>query len=159
MSLAADILQLLSAAAAIVLSYMHHHRSIRPSTLLSLYLPAMSLVGIARSRTLWLVPGARSESITFVFVLAFTIMSFAIESSGKERLLTKSANKPRIPEAYSGFWKLVGYLWLRRTFLDGYSKVISVQDLPELDPGLASDVVHQELADTWAKCKLNTGIH
>jgi len=86
-------------------------------------------------------------------------MSFAIESSGKERLLTKSANKPRIPEAYSGFWKLVGYLWLRRTFLDGYSKVISVQDLPELDPGLASDVVHQELADAWAKCKLNTGIH
>ncbi|SPO04398.1 related to ABC multidrug transporter [Cephalotrichum gorgonifer] len=148
-SLPGDILQLVSFAAATVFSYMHHYRSIRPSTLLSLYLPTLILLDVARLRTLWLIPTAQQESIVFTLVLGGTLFSFILESSGKERILVTKEGAPKTPEAYSGFWRLMSYSWLKGTFLDGYLRIMTVMDLPEVDSDLSRAAVHEELAITW----------
>lgn len=150
-SLAADILQILSVASALVLSYMNHCRSIRPSTLLVLFLSARALVDVVRVRTLWLIPQARNTSIVLTLSLIFTLIALVSESVEKDTILIESTKKPATPEPFSGFWKQASFAWLAMTFRRGYTQVLSVDDLPDLDPKLDSGIIGQELVKTWAK--------
>lgn len=150
-SLPADVLELVAIASAAVLSYLHHCRSIRPSTLLVLFLSARSLLGLARVRTLWLIPTATNAAIPFTLGFGFTLLSMVIESTGKGSSLTANTAKPGTPEPLSGFWKRASFAWLAGTFRQGYTKVLSVHDLPELDSQLDSQVVAQKLHHSWAQ--------
>ncbi|KAL3480358.1 hypothetical protein BJX99DRAFT_254660 [Aspergillus californicus] len=144
-----DVLELVAIAGAVALSYIHHSRSIRPSTLLVCFLSARSLLGIARVRTLWLMPNATRAANPFVFSFALNLSSTVLESLSKESNLVEVTEKPATPEPFSGFWKRATLAWLAGTFRQGYSKVISVRDLPELDPKLDSEVVARQLRCTW----------
>lgn len=150
-SLAADILEVLALSGAIVLSYIHHCRSIRPSTILTLFLSARFLLGIARVRTLWLIPNETSKAGIFTTGFVLTAISLVFESAGKESIVITSTEKPATPEPFSGFWKQASFAWLAGTFRLGYSKVISVDDLPDLDPKLDSEAVGQKLQEVWSK--------
>lgn len=150
-SLAADVLEVVAISSAIVLSYIHHCRSIRPSTLLTLFLSARSLVGIARVRTLWLIPDETTKAIVFTIGFIFTLISLVFESSEKESIVIPETEKPATPEPFSGFWKQASFAWLAGTFRLGYSKVISVDDLPDLDPRLDTEVVAHRLQSVWSK--------
>ncbi|CAI7588489.1 unnamed protein product [Penicillium discolor] len=150
-SLAADVLEVVAISSAIVLSYIHHCRSIRPSTLLTLFLSARSLLGIARVRTLWLTPDETTKAIVFTIGFIFTLISLVFESSEKESIVTPETEKPATPEPFSGFWKQASFAWLARTFRLGYSKVISVDDLPDLDPRLDTEVVAHKVQSVWSK--------
>ncbi|KAJ5450830.1 ABC transporter integral membrane type 1 [Penicillium cf. griseofulvum] len=149
-SLAADVLEVVAISSAIVLSYIHHCRSIRPSTLLTLFLSARSLVGIARVRTLWLIPDETTKAIVFTIGFIFTFISLVFESSEKESIVIPETEKPATPEPFSGFWKQASFAWLAGTFRLGYSKVISVDDLPDLDPRLDTEVVAHKLQSVWS---------
>ncbi|KAJ5138787.1 uncharacterized protein N7515_003635 [Penicillium bovifimosum] len=148
-SLAADALEVVAIASATVLSYMHHCHSIRPSTLLALYLSARLLFAIARVRTLWLIGSATNEAIVLTLGLVFTSSSMMLESLGKESSVISTALKPATPEPFSGFWKQASFAWLAGTFHQGYSRVFSVHDLPGLDPQLSSRNVEQKLQAAW----------
>ncbi|KAJ5705884.1 hypothetical protein N7536_001573 [Penicillium majusculum] len=150
-SLAADVLEVVAISSAIVLSYIHHCRSIRPSTLLTLFLSARSLVGIARVRTLWPIPDETTKAIVFTIGFIFTLISLVFESSEKESIVIPETEKPATPEPFSGFWKQASFAWLAGTFRLGYSKVISVDDLPDLDPRLDTEVVAHRLQSVWSK--------
>ncbi|KAJ5492160.1 hypothetical protein N7453_010257 [Penicillium expansum] len=141
-SLAADVLEVVAISSAIVLS---------PSTLLTLFLSARSLVGIARVRTLWLIPDETSKAVVFTIGFVLTLISLVFESSEKESIVTPETEKPATPEPFSGFWKQASFAWLAGTFRLGYSKVISVDDLPDLDPRLDTETVRNELQSVWSK--------
>ncbi|KAL2867379.1 P-loop containing nucleoside triphosphate hydrolase protein [Aspergillus lucknowensis] len=158
-SLAADVLEVVAVAGAGGLSYMHHCHSIRPSTLLALFLSARSLLTIARVRTLWLIGRATSEAIFLTLGLVFTICSLVLESLGKEAALISTALKPATPEPFSGFWKQASFAWLAGTFHRGYSKVFSVADLPGLDPQLSSRDVGEKLQEAWARKENKSAKH
>ncbi|KAJ5714937.1 ABC transporter integral membrane type 1 [Penicillium malachiteum] len=134
-SLPSDVVELIAISNAILLSYFDHCQSVRPSTFLVLYLSSRSLLGLARIRTLWLIPGARNAAIP------------------KRKILVPNAEKPKTPEPFSGIWKRASFLWLAATFRRGYVKVMSVHDLPELDPKLNSQVVARELQDSWSQVR------
>ncbi|KAK2616711.1 hypothetical protein QQS21_000323 [Conoideocrella luteorostrata] len=150
-SLAADVLQIVSVASALLLSYMNHCRSVRPSTLLILFFSARTLTDVVRVRTLWLIPEARDTSIVLSLSLALVLVALVAESVEKDSILTGSAEKPATPEPFSGFWKQASFVWLTATFRRGYTQVLSVHDLPELDPKLDSEVIGRELQEAWAK--------
>ncbi|KAL4768016.1 P-loop containing nucleoside triphosphate hydrolase protein [Aspergillus nidulans var. acristatus] len=150
-SLAADVLGVVAIAGAGGLSYIHHCHSIRPSTLLALFLSARSLLTIARVRTLWLIGSATNEAIVLTLGLVFTICSVVLESLGKEASVVSTTLKPATPEPFSGFWKQASFAWLAGTFYQGYSNVFSVADLPDLDPQLSSRDVAQKLQEAWAR--------
>ncbi|OQE44692.1 hypothetical protein PENCOP_c002G03156 [Penicillium coprophilum] len=150
-SLAADVLEVVAIPSATVLSYIYHCRSIRPSTLLTLFLSTRFLLGIARVRTLWLIPDETSKAIIFTVGFVFTLFSLVLESSGKESLVIEGTEKPATPEPFSSLWKQASFAWLAGTFRLGYSKVISVDDLPDLDPRLNSEIVGHKLQSVWSK--------
>ncbi|CRG87245.1 Multidrug resistance-associated protein 6 [Talaromyces islandicus] len=150
-SLPADVLDQLALASAAALSYIHHCRSIRPSTLLVIFLSVRSLLGLARVRTLWLIPTASSAAIPFTVGFGCSLLSMMIESSGKESSLAATTAKPATPEPFSGFWTRASFAWLAGTFRQGYVKVLSVHDLPDLEPQLDSQLVAQKLQHSWAQ--------
>ncbi|KAL4786969.1 P-loop containing nucleoside triphosphate hydrolase protein [Aspergillus varians] len=149
-SLPADVLEVVAIASAGLLSYIHHCRSIRPSTLLVLFISARSLLGMARVRTLWLIPTATNAAIPFTVGFAVTLLSMVLESTGKESSFVAAITKPATPEPFSGLWKRASFAWLAGTFRQGYAKVLSVEDLPDLDPQLNSQIVARRLQRTWA---------
>ncbi|TDZ71708.1 ABC transporter atnG [Colletotrichum trifolii] len=154
-SIAADILTPVATLVVLLLSVLSHQRSPRPSTLLSLYLSASIILGIARVRTLWLVsPGGPLPAIAIV-VLALTLAVLVLESiEAKSRLAASDSlpgGKYATPEQSSGFWSRTCFAWLATTFHLGYSKVISLGDLPGLDSDMESRVLHGSLAVAWDK--------
>jgi ATP-binding cassette, subfamily C (CFTR/MRP), member 1 len=153
-SIAADTLSLAAAIAAGLLSWFHHRFSVRPSTLLAVFLCVLTLVGIARLRTLWLIPHARGAAVTFSLIFGLTISALLLESQGKIRSLRSPGKyEGSGPEPFSGFWKRVGFIWLVSTLRLGYQKILSVDDLPPLDYRLASDELYHTLEKTWSRCK------
>ncbi|KAJ0162521.1 Canalicular multispecific organic anion transporter 2 [Colletotrichum tanaceti] len=155
-SVAADVLDPVATLAVLLLSILNHQRSPRPSTLLSLYLSASVVLGIARVRTLWLfsVRGPLPAIATVVLVLTLAVL--VLESiEAKKRLAAPDSTPPdgkhATPEQSSGFWSRTCFAWLAATFYSGYSKVISLDDLPGLDSSMESHVLHRSLAVAWDK--------
>lgn len=152
-SLAADTLAIVGIAGVAWLSYIDHQRSLRPSTLLSLYLSVLVVLDIARVRTLWLIGSvANGEAAVMTGTLILTVAALQLESTEKRSSVTEE-KRFCAPEEYSGFWNRTAFAWLVATFRAGYSKVIVLDDLPILDTRLQSHVLRENLVSTWAKCR------
>lgn len=153
-SLATDIIGLVAVIGAGFLSWFQHYRSEQPSTLLAIFLSASFLTGIARVRTLWLMPNAVGPAVVLTLVLVQTLLGLLLESLSKRtklRVPEKFAESG--PEPFTGFWNLVGFTWLLGTLRQGYQRVLSIHDLPALDYRLDSNLIHGSLETTWSKCK------
>ncbi|KAI1339794.1 ABC transporter [Xylariaceae sp. FL0016] len=148
-SIAAEIMLLVAAVAAALLSYLDHQKSLRPSTLLSLYLSSSAIMGIARIRTSWLISASHPVPVLMTAAFILTLSALALESV--ERKGGKNYEKIPAPEQVSGFWKRTSFIWLTATFRIGYAKVISPKDLPGLDTQLESQLLREKLTMTWAK--------
>ena len=151
-SIAGDILSLLATTSAICLSFLSHQRSLRPSTLLSLYLSVTVVLGIARVRTSWLIDSAARESVAFTIIWIFSTIQLLLESIEKKSSLEPNS-KHGAPEQYSGFWNRTFFAWLAATFRAGYSRIITIEDLPPLDAQLKAHRSKQMLVKAWSKCK------
>jgi hypothetical protein len=151
-SLAADALTIVGIGGAAWLSYMDHQRSRRPSTLLSLYFSVILILNIARVRTLWLVRTADAEAATMSVAFLLTAVALLLESNEKRSSMMEE-KRFGAPEEYSGFWTRTSFAWLVATFRAGYSKVIVLDDLPDLDTRLRSNMLRESLVSTWAKCE------
>lgn len=159
----ADILASIATLMACVLSSLSYQRSTRPSTLLNIHLSVSALLGVARTRTLWLLShntGRPHAAVAMTAVLALSVATLILESVEKNQK-TKEVDacdtedhKLAAPEQYSGLWSRTCFVWLVSTLWRGYSKVISLDDLPPLDAGLESDAMLRKLSSTWAKCKI-----
>ena len=150
-SLAADVLAVAGTGGAAWLSYIDHQRSLRSSTLLSLYFAALIFVDISRVRTLWLIGSVNAEAAVMTATLVLTCLALFLESSNKRSSIAEK--RVGAPEEYSGFWPRAVFAWLFTTFRAGYSKVLVQDDLPILDTRLQSHGLHKILLTTWAKCK------
>lgn len=152
MGLVADVLSVVGTAAAAWLSFLDHQRSCRPSTLLSLYLSLLVILDIARVRTLWLMDQESNVPAAMTAVFALTLTTLLAESIEK-RSSVREEKRGGAPEEYSGFWIRTAYAWVVATFRIGYSKIISLDDLPKLDTGLRSELLREKLVMTWDKCE------
>ena len=153
-SIAADILFLAAFAGAIMLSYLDHIRSIRPSTVLAIFLSTMTLLSVARVRTIWLVWSTNSIPmvipVLLSFILILTLVSLLLESLEKRKNIDQT-DPDATPEQFSGFWKRTSFAWLASTFRQGYRRILTVHELPALDPKLDTDVLLQQLESKWSK--------
>jgi ATP-binding cassette subfamily C (CFTR/MRP) protein 1 len=151
-SLTADTLTIVGIGGVGWLSYIGHQRSLRPSTLLSLYLSALVILDIPRVRTLWLIGRVNGEATLMTATLIFTAVALLLESTEKRSSVVEE-KRFGAPEEYSGFWTRTAFAWLTATFRVGYSKILVQDDLPILDTQLQGNLLHQNLVRTWAKCK------
>jgi ATP-binding cassette, subfamily C (CFTR/MRP), member 1 len=155
-SIAADILAINSTLASASLSWLQHHRSEQPSALLAIFFAIISLLNVARARTLWLIPHSTGPAVLQTLILLESAGILLAESFGKKDAL-RFPEKFQFsgPEPFTGFWNLIGFSWLFGTLRRGYHSILSVDDLPNLDYRLDSETLRESLASTWDKCKSN----
>lgn len=153
-SLAADLLLTLSSVAAGVVSYTTHRRSLRPSTLLCLYLSALLLLSVPRVRTFYLFDdGFIKERALIIVSTVLGALLFLAELTERHGPLKSEVKETQAPEEVSSFWNRAAFFWLSATFLKGYSRILGTEDLPALDSTLRSSRVREELLLSWDKCK------
>lgn len=131
------------------LSYAEDRRSTRPSTLLNVYLLFSVLFDVTQDRTLWLtgrtdIAAVMSASIGIKIVMLF------LEARSKISYL-KSPYKDLPPEATSGILNLSFVWWLNGLFATGFQKLLTVDDLSELDCALSSESLGKKMQAIWDK--------
>ncbi|KAI1387586.1 ABC multidrug transporter [Hypoxylon trugodes] len=151
-----SILRLAAALCMVGLSYFDHSRSPRPSVLLSVYLFWTLLFDIAQVRTYWLASTTRPEvaySAIFTAAFAMKVVMLLLEAQPKRKWVDWDS-KDHSPEETSGIYSLGVYSWLNHLFLEGYNKVLGMQDLYPLDQTLAANRVSQRFTKILEQEKL-----
>ncbi|KAJ0160120.1 Metal resistance protein YCF1 [Colletotrichum tanaceti] len=149
-SLAAGVLNLVAVLAATFHSFVEDQRSIRPSDLLVLYFSASTLLSLPRLRTLWLVTSAGAPKALWTVILALTTLVVPLESVGKKKFL-RPPYETLTKEEETGFWGRSFFTWLLPFFRVGYSRIIHIRDIPDVDADLTGEVAGEKLKRAWAQ--------
>ncbi|KAF6825097.1 ABC multidrug transporter [Colletotrichum plurivorum] len=149
-SVPAAVLGVLDALALALLSHAEHVRSVRPSTLMCLYLfPSIGFDAV-QCRTLWLLPASSRGPLPAVSVaaLAVKVVVFLLEAQGKRRYLI-AALRGLSPEATSGIIGRGFFWWLNDLMARGFRATLSPSSLYQIDDGLRSEGLLQGLLRRW----------
>ena len=122
----------------------------RPSLLINLYLALSLPFDVARSRTLWLIPGFRHMAIVQTFSTVLKTMILVLEAIGKKKVLLEEYQELP-PEALSGIYSRSVFWWLTPIFRIGFKKNLELSDLDNLDDSLRSENLYRLFAEAWEK--------
>lgn len=114
--------------------------------LLSGYLFITLLFDIAETRTFWLASATRSEiafTAIFTATMAMKLVLVFLEAQHKTKWVNWDTKEPHSPEETSGIFNIGVYFWLNSLFLNGYRKVLKVQDLYPLDHAMRGEHLHR----------------
>jgi ATP-binding cassette subfamily C (CFTR/MRP) protein 1 len=141
---------LVAGLATIIIVAMEHNRSVRPSSVLQVYLIASIFAGAVQIRTLFLrryVPTiARLQST----VLACQMLLLVIESWPKTRWVMP-AEVSFSPEDFSGILGQSLYLWLNPLFFKGNRHILTIDDLSPISADLQSSHLQKGILKAWNK--------
>ncbi|KZL72491.1 ABC transporter [Colletotrichum tofieldiae] len=143
---ASDAMGFIVGLVMILLSFLEHPRSPRPSMLLGIYLLVTILFDIAQSRTLWLSSGSTNDlqqARISVAAVALKAVILVLESR-KKRLV--DLRKQQCPEATSGIISLSTYFWVNTLFFTGFRKLLTIGDLYALDEPMSAEVLYTKLS-------------
>jgi ATP-binding cassette, subfamily C (CFTR/MRP), member 1 len=132
------------------LSYLEHTRSIRPSTLLELYLIFSLLLSIPQARTLFLRHNGTAIAAVFVACIAAMLIVWIIEARNKTKDL-KEPYREYPPEAIHGVWNRTFFLWLNTLFVKGFGSLLSLNDLWQTPPDMASEKLRDDMQAVWER--------
>ncbi|KAJ5354982.1 uncharacterized protein N7496_012194 [Penicillium cataractarum] len=150
-SLAASLLQLFAVAAAALLSWLEDQRSVRPSDIMVLYFFVATLLALPRARTLWLLsPVVKLQAILWTLVTIATAGVLCIESIHKTQVL-RLAYQQSSKEYTSSFWVRSFFIWVLPLFQSGFSSILALHDMPEVDRTLQGQSAENRLHQAWAK--------
>lgn len=131
---------------------MEDQRSVTPSYLLVIYFSFTSLLSIPRLRSLWLM--APQDGIvvirglwTAVFIV--TVLVLLAQSMNKLKSL-QPAYHALTKEELSGFWGRSFYVYLLPLLKAGNSKILELNDLPELDTELTGSHAGNSLEEKFS---------
>jgi ATP-binding cassette subfamily C (CFTR/MRP) protein 1 len=131
-------------------SYLEHARSVRPSTLITLYLGLSSVFDLARLRTLFFIPGSQAVAKIFLAAYFVKLAIFSLELTEKRSLLLPPWQDAS-PEATSSVYNRGLFIWLNRLFFKGYWALLTVDSLLPLDAALLSASRPTTLLEKWRK--------
>lgn len=150
-TVAANALSFIASIAILLLSWLEHERSLRPSFIIFSYLFLSVLVDVARVRTTWLltddttIPGI----LTFSYVVrVIMVVLESIEKRGSIKFRFKLSY-----EITASTISRATFVWLLPLFKLGYKKTLSLEDLYPLDERLDVDTTYPALSEAWAKGK------
>ncbi|PGH13070.1 hypothetical protein AJ79_03907 [Helicocarpus griseus UAMH5409] len=148
MFLPSSAVKFVSALSMIILSFVDHRKSLRPSVLLTSYLILTMPLDVAQARTLFLSSSDRPELIyssIFSATLGLKVGILLLETQQKSRWINWNGRE-HSPEETSGIFSLSVFFWLNKIFLRGYKKILLVEDLYPLDNSLNSNVLHEKFS-------------
>jgi hypothetical protein len=147
-SLPAAILSILAIFAALYASFMEDQRSVRPSSLLTLYFSASTICRLPQLRSLWLIPSVDVCRYLALASLLFTLAVLTLESVPKTRTLHSDYCKCT-DEEKSSFWNRSFFVWALPFLQTGYRKILKVEDIPEVDTELQGQCSGDRLQKAW----------
>ena len=147
------ILSLLAVLLITVLSAIEHSRSVRPSTLICVYLLVTILLDSVQVRTLFLRP-YYSNNLAAMAATAVGLKTFllSIEIQHKGKYLSLKDHEQYPPEELSGVFARTIFLWLNELFFRGFRKILTLDDLFPTDNKMHSNLLMGALKVQWAKC-------
>ena len=146
-SIPSAALSFLASGIILLLSHFEDRKATRPSTLLNIYLVLSIIFDAAEVRTLWTIQYIHVAAVQSASIGVKIGMLF-LEARQKGPYLLKPY-KDYPPEATSGFWNLTFVWWLNRLFIIGFQKLMTTQDLFDIDRNLTSEVVGDRLKNAW----------
>ncbi|KAI8264025.1 ABC transporter [Colletotrichum sp. SAR11_239] len=150
--LASGILTFVAVLAASLHSILEDQRSTRPSDLLILYFSASTILALPRLRTLWLIASASTAKALWTVIFILTALVIPLESIGKKKFL-QPTYQALTKEEETSFWGRSFFTWLLPFFRLGYSRVIHIHDMPEVDADLTGETAGRALELSWAARK------
>lgn len=150
-------MSLIAALSVLSLVIVEHTKTIRPSTLLSIYLVTAILAGAVQLRTIIIRPWATaiSPGIANLMItsLVCKILLFVLESWPKERTiyLYDRVGEEHSPEEKTGFFGRAVFWWLIPLFWSGYKSVLTPEDLFPLESKLNSHSLRHQMIDCWER--------
>jgi ATP-binding cassette, subfamily C (CFTR/MRP), member 1 len=157
-SIPSAVLSFAAALAMYSLSYMEHTRSIRPSTLLEVYLLFSILLDIPQARTLFIRHNNVPIAAVYVVSVVAKVVLWALESRNKAKHL-KEPYQEYPPEATRGIVNRILFCWLNSFLVKGFKGLLSIDDVYQLDPSLSSEPLRDSMQTAWdSRCK-NHHIH
>lgn len=131
-------------------SHLEHSRSLRPSTILSLYLGISLVFDVIRGRTLWLSSSSRIIASLVSASAGLKVVMLVLEGTSKRPFLKKQY-QDTTPEAVSSIYSRSLFLWVNPFLWKGYRGVLSVDTLNVLDDDLVSASDPKALIESWNK--------
>ncbi|KAL1981835.1 hypothetical protein VTN96DRAFT_2080 [Rasamsonia emersonii] len=156
-SMTSGILNIIATFAAAVLSFMEDQRSVEPSDILVIYFSASSILALPRLRSLWLIPSVDACRGLWTTIYIFTVAMLFVESARKTKIL-RPLYQGVTKEQICGFWGRSFFIWVLPFFQAGYSKVLQIQDLPEVDDDLQGQDAGEKLQAAWKTAKSRHGL-
>ncbi|KAI1384393.1 ABC transporter [Hypoxylon trugodes] len=148
-SIATASINLVVAFLVLMLSWLEDSRSVRPSSVLSLYLIFSVLLDFPQVRTLWLKGSNTVLASLFTVNIATKAVLLFLEAQSKgDRLKEKHKNLP--PESISGIINRTLLWWVNVIFRRGFRTVLAIDDLYEIDESLSSNVLHRKITASWS---------
>ncbi|KAJ5737499.1 uncharacterized protein N7483_002624 [Penicillium malachiteum] len=148
------IINVVATLTAIFLSFLEDQRSVKPSDLLVLYYSAITLLNLPQIRSLWQIPNATQASrILSIMILILNFGILVAESIHKQNFLSPNDQSKSTKEATYGFWGKSMLLWTLTLFQTGYSKTLTIEDIPEVDVDQQAQQTEEELQIAWTATK------
>ncbi|KAE9371145.1 putative multidrug resistance-associated protein [Stipitochalara longipes BDJ] len=148
-SLAAAVLVLIDGIGLCLLSHFEHVRSIRPSTIINIYLFVTMLFDIAQIRTLWIQDAPKSVASIFTVTVAVKFLVAIMEATEKKKILL-ARYKDTSPEATSGIYSRAFFWWLQPLMSTGFKRVIREEDLFTIEEDMSSSVLRKRGQKLWS---------
>jgi len=147
-SVPASALSFISAISILLMSYLEHTRSIRPSTPVIFYLSVGLFLDIPQARTLFLRHDNLPIAVIFLLTIAAKLSLLFLQSHSKTKYLKPQyATYP--PEITSGVWTRNLLWWLIPLFTKGFKSFLSLDDLFLMDPSMSSEMLRNKMQTTW----------
>ena len=131
------MLTFLDAFLLLFLSHAEHARSVRPSTIINVYLLCTLLFDCVVARTLWLAD--QNSTISGLFTLTVAIKLFVLTSEAWEkRPILLCQYQYLSPEATSGILARSVFWWLNSLMRTGFARSLTNHDLLPIHDSLAA---------------------
>ena len=147
-SIPSTLLNLLAVLAILPLSYLENDHSIKPSTILNIYLLFSAVLDLPQFRTLYI----RDDNVIIARIFGGTLLLkltlLVIEGRSRSGFL-KPQYQQLSPEATSGIINHSLFWWLNDLFQKGSHTILTLEDLYDLEPYLGAENVGGKLREAW----------
>jgi len=133
-----------------VVSFLEHGRSVKPSTLLTLYLLAAVCCEVLLLPSLYRYYGGTAMPPILTAAVGLKFILLVIESLSKRSYLREPYQGLPVEQTVSVLSRATLF-WANDIILLGNSKLLSVSDLPELDDALRSKDLRTRMEAAWDK--------
>lgn len=144
-------LNIVAAVELLALTWIEDARSVRPSSLLNIYLVFTTFFDAVQVRTLYLYsPANNALSAIFASTVASKVVLLFLEGGRKTAYLMPQY-KSLPPESTSSIINRSFLWWVNDLFYSGLRSVLTLDDLYVLDGKLASASLHDAIAQAWRR--------